>query len=120
MDQCRYIDCDWLQRLAPRECEQALHQSLGPLRRLKRTTDQPLFALAADAAPLQHIEAADDRGQKIVEVVGDAAGELSHRLEFLRLAQRILGERQFGLCRLFRCDVAAIGIDQRAFGRRMP
>src|SRR4051794_32543423 len=44
----------------------------------------------ADAA-LQHIEGADDAGEQVVEVVGDAARELAHRLHLLRLAQLLLG-----------------------------
>ena len=38
-----------------------------------------------------HIEGADDAGEQVVEVVGDAAGELAHRLHLLRLAQLLLG-----------------------------
>ena len=34
------------------------------------------------------IDIADDDGQQIVEIVGDAAGELADRLHLLRLAQR--------------------------------
>ena len=36
---------------------------------------------------MQHFEIADDRGEQIVEVVRDAAGELAHGLHLLRLAQ---------------------------------
>ena len=42
--------------------------------------------LAAD-----HVEAAQDDGQQIVEVVRDAAGELADGLHLLRLAQQFLG-----------------------------
>ena len=37
------------------------------------------------------LQPADHRGQQIVEIVGDAAGELADRLHLLRLAQRLLG-----------------------------
>ena len=44
-------------------------------------------------APLRQIEAADDDGQHVVEVVRDAAGELADRLHLLGLAQRLFGVR---------------------------
>ncbi len=48
----------------------------------------PEFAQPALGQPgLQQIQAADDAGQKVVEVVGQAAGELAYRLHLLRLEQ---------------------------------
>ena len=50
-------------------------------------------------AAQRKIEVADDRGQQIVEVVRDAAGEAADRFHLLRLAQRLLGRlapRDFG------------------------
>ena len=44
-----------------------------------------------DAGPAQHVGRALDDGQQIVEIVGDAAGELAERLHLLRLAQLLLG-----------------------------
>ena len=61
---------------------------------------------------MRDVERADDRGQQIVEVVRDAARELAHGFELLRLPQRLLRLLQF-LCLLFqRCDVATIAIQQ--------
>ena len=95
-DQLRQIDRGRSQRLPLGEGEQALDQRLGTIGRLHRAVDQPVFAIAADAAPLEHVERADDRGQQIVEIMRDAAGELAHRLQLLRLAQRLLGEPAAG------------------------
>ena len=39
---------------------------------------------------LQQFEAADDPGQQIVEIVGETAGQLTHRLHLLALTQRLL------------------------------
>ena len=50
--------------------------------------------------PGQHaadgVEAADDHGQQVVEVVRDPAGELADGLHLLGLAQRLLGFRLIG------------------------
>jgi hypothetical protein len=43
----------------------------------------------------KQIEVADHGGEQIVEVVGDAAGQLAERFELLRLVQ--LGERKLVL-----------------------
>ena len=40
--------------------------------------------------PLEHLEIAGDHREKIVEVMGDAPGELADRLHLLRLAQLLL------------------------------
>ena len=46
------------------------------------------------ASPLdalfQELQIADDDGEQIVEIVGDAAGELAHGLHLLRLAELLL------------------------------
>ena len=42
------------------------------------------------------VEAADDAGQHVVEVVGDAAGQLAHGLHLLALPQLLLGLPQGG------------------------
>ena len=42
---------------------------------------------------LEHLQVALDDGQQIVEVVGDAAGELPDALQALRVAQVLLGLR---------------------------
>ena len=42
----------------------------------------------------EQLEVPEDRGEEIVEVVRDAAGELPDRLHLLRLAQRLFGRHQ--------------------------
>ncbi|MNO09218.1 hypothetical protein D3C81_2322470 [compost metagenome] len=42
-----------------------------------------VFGTATGQAPAQQLQAADDTGQHIVEVMGDAAGELADRFHFL-------------------------------------
>ncbi len=42
---------------------------------------------------LQRFEISDDDGEQIVEVVGDAAGELPDTFHFLRLAQPLFAPR---------------------------
>ena len=70
-----------------------------PAGQLRTARDRPggalqpralLGLLLGDGSGYQ-VQATLDRRQKIVEVVRNAAGELSHRLQFLRLQQRRLG-----------------------------
>jgi hypothetical protein len=79
-----------LERLTPCEGEEALHQGLCPLGGLKRTAYQFSIAILTDSATLQHVQRTDDRGQQIVEVMRDAAGQLAHGLHLLALSQRFL------------------------------
>ena len=59
------------------------------LRALNRVVEQRLeFGIVGQALAHQ-FEAAEHRHQQIVEVVGDAAGELPDRLHLLRLKQRL-------------------------------
>ena len=46
--------------------------------------------------PLQRFKIADDDGQEIIEVVGDAAGELTDAFHFLGLPQALFGGAPFG------------------------
>ena len=65
--------------------------SLAPRRpEFERGLGDPLQPRLVERAG-DDLEPADDRGQQIVEIVGDAAGELADRLHLLRLAQRLLG-----------------------------
>ena len=57
-----------------------------PLHALRRSRGADLGKVSPD-----HVEAADDDGEQIVEVVSDTAGELADRLHLLRLAQKLLG-----------------------------
>ena len=73
------------------EGEQPADERPGAVGGLQRPLDQPLLARSAEAAALEDVEAADDRRQEVVEVVGDAAGQLAQRLHLLRLAKLCLG-----------------------------
>ncbi len=57
--------------------------------------------------------AADNRGQQIIEVVRDAAGQLAHRFHLLRLPQCVLTLAVVG-------DVTADRIEAIAFGDGRP
>ena len=46
---------------------------------------------------LRHLAVAEDRGEDVVEVVRDAAGERAHRLQLLRLPQLPLEALALGL-----------------------
>ena len=85
------------QRLLAREGEQTVGQRCGALGALLRHV-----ARAGDARgrgrgrqvrelAVDDLKPAEHDGQEVVEVVGDAAGELPDRLHLLRLAQRFLG-----------------------------
>src|SRR5580765_5741302 len=72
---------------------------------------------------LEYLEAAGEHGQKIIEVVRHAAGELSERFHLLRLTKRRLGMVQtflvaqpFGdvVDKLISADLAAIACAQGA------
>ena len=103
-----------IERLAAREGEQAVGQGGGALGRAHRGLGVALDVLRPSLrdAGLHEVEGADDAGEQVVEVVGDAAGELAHRLHLLGLAQRLLGVAQgLGLLLLAR-DVAADGMNE--------
>ena len=98
LEQPADVDRARLQVLAAGEGEQALDQGRRAARGLERDVDQPVRScLAGGNLAAQQVEVADDRGQQIVEVVGDPAGELAERLQLLRLVQ--LGERRLMLAR---------------------
>ena len=87
-----------VQGLAPREGEQAVGQRRRALGGTLRGVD-----VAVDLgdpplreAGLQQFERAGDAGEQIVEVMGEPAGELAHRLHLLALAQGLLGSHQLG------------------------
>ena len=53
----------------------------------ERTIEESLARRIDARLARNEIERADDRGQEVVEIVGDTAGELAERLQFLRLLQ---------------------------------
>src|SRR5581483_5425711 len=89
-----------LERLPAREGEQALGELRGGVRafqgRLNRLCELcremgTILVAGLGELALDGIEIADDDGEKVVEVVSDAAGELADRLHLLRLLQCRLG-----------------------------
>ena len=76
--------------MTTREREQALGQLRGPLGAHKRVVEGTLRARLDHTAP-RNAEIADDDGQKVVEVVRYAAGQLADGFHFLRLPQGVLG-----------------------------
>ncbi len=64
-------------------------------------------------AGLQHLQPAGDAGQQVVEIMGQAAGELADRLHLLALAQRVLETAAVG-------HVAADGEKHAALRHRRP
>ncbi len=91
-DQPVGVDRPRLERLAPGEGQQPVGQRGGALGRghgEAGIAGQVLRPALVDAG-LHQVERADDAGEQVVEVVGDAPGELAHRLHLLRLAQRLL------------------------------
>ena len=88
-----------------------MRQRRGALGRAHGRTGVALDRVRAPLreAGLHQVEGADDAGEEVVEVVGDAARELAHRLHLLRLAELILSLLQLGLTLLHTRDVAADG-----------
>ena len=86
------VDADDLgvQILSSREREQLAVQLRAAGDTRLRGFDQSVRPLVAGDAAAEHVEAAADHEQQIVEVVRDAAGQLTHRLHLLRLAQLFL------------------------------
>ena len=65
--------------------------SLAPRRPDSSAASAIRFSRGSSTPRGDDLEPADHRGQQIVEIVGDAAGQLADRLHLLRLAQRLLG-----------------------------
>ena len=101
------IDDARLQRLPARECQQLPRQALAALGRVGDRVEQLDLLVVLDVAA-QPLHAAADDHQQIVEVVGDAAGQLADGLELLRLVQRAF--RHFAALGLV---VQALGAAQR-------
>ena len=84
------VDRVGLQRLAAGEGEQPLDQ-LGALLggAAGHADDLPVLLLERQP-PLDQAEAAEHRGEQIVEIVGDAAGQLADRVHLARFEQLLL------------------------------
>ena len=110
-----------LQGLATGEGEQLLGQALAPAGGGERRLDHPFAPLNVVGPALDEVQGADHHGEQVVEVMGHAAGQLSHRLEPLRPAQGHLGAIAIGERRLHPLghqvvDVLEIGLDLLGLG----
>ena len=83
-------------RLAAREGEKLAHQSGRPVRVLLDLHDVLKGRIGRPVIGEQEIGIADDRGQDVVEVMRDAAGELADRLHLLALREVLLQSALFG------------------------
>ena len=81
----RYVDDLLFELLVSREGEHALGQGRASLRALGCVFQQrDAFGIIRQSLA-QKLEAAEHRRQQVVEIVGDAAGQLADRLHLLRL-----------------------------------
>ncbi len=85
-----------LHQLLSGEGQELPRQIGGAARRLGHLLDvAPDFVVLGE--PRQgEVAVTDDRGEKVVEVVGDAAGQESHRFHLLRLAELLLESEPLG------------------------
>ena len=89
------VSSDWRRAKARSRCVSAAARSADvDAASMKRGMSSGRFGRQA---PAHQIERADDAGQQVVEVVGDAAGEMADRLHLLRLPQRLLRRGQIRL-----------------------
>ncbi|MNY20891.1 hypothetical protein D3C86_1544040 [compost metagenome] len=79
-----------VQRLTAGKRQQAVSQARRAVGRSHPQVDQAVqvFGSPPGQASTQQFQAADDAGQHVVEIMGDAAGELADGFHFLQLAQR--------------------------------
>ncbi|MEY9117716.1 hypothetical protein ABIE86_006448 [Bradyrhizobium diazoefficiens] len=84
------------QRLPPRERQQLPHQRRGARRVLLDLHDVLERRIGRLVRVQQEVVRHHDGGQHVVEVVGDAAGELADRLHLLRLVDLVLQRAPLG------------------------
>ena len=87
-----------VQRLLAGKRQQAIGQRRGTARRTQCGVGEAQHAVAAafDDALFHKLDAGDDAGEQVVEVVGDAAGQLAEGIHLLRLQQLLFGTRALG------------------------
>ena len=90
------VDLDRAKHLPPAERQQALRQFGAALAGLPISSASCFRSCRAFSCSLEKFGIADDHGQQIVEVVGDAAGELADGLHLLRLDELLLGALALG------------------------
>ena len=105
-DQAAKVERLRIERLLTRKGQQPLGQRLGAARAAHGVVGRSLkprdVDFAAAQVALQGFEVADDDGEKIVEVMGDAARELSDALHLLGLPRALFGRALF---REIPCDL---------------
>ena len=110
------LDLARLQRLAPCESQKLRGDRRAAHRRVVDQLGDRGKLWPVHQAFLQDLDRTGDDGQHVVQVVGDAAGELADRIHLLRLAQPLLGLmllRQVG-GRSAITQEAAVGEQKRA------
>ena len=90
------VDLDRPQRLPSAECQQATGEFRAALAGAADVFGKQLEVFPRLELVRQKLRIADDDGQQIVEVVGDAAGELAHGLHLLGLDQLLFGALAVG------------------------
>ena len=80
-----------LQGLPPRERQQLAGQFGGAGHAVRNRLDVALPPRLRQVRPPQQVDGSADHRQQIVEIMGDAAGELPQRLQPLAVLQRFLG-----------------------------
>ena len=107
-----------LNALPPGESEQLARQRCSPLGSRLNGLQSPKRFFARDVLS-DRVNASRNDHQQIVEVVGDAAGELTERIQFLRLGELPLHCSQFFLRFFPLGDVAGdLGKAYQLAGRR--
>ena len=79
------IDLVRFQHLAPGECKQPMRQGCAAFGSAADHQKQTSDFVGNIVPPIEQIGRAEDRSQKIVEVVGDSSGKLTDSLHFLGL-----------------------------------
>ncbi|MEH3087660.1 MAG: hypothetical protein PGN26_14260 [Xylophilus ampelinus] len=88
-----------LERLPAGEGQQLPGEPSRPVHRVGNGPDAMGAARLREVGPPEQVRGRLDDGEQIVEIVGDAAGQLPDRLQLLRLAQGFLHVREFRLLR---------------------
>ncbi|MNR36126.1 hypothetical protein D3C85_1540210 [compost metagenome] len=91
MHQRRNLDGFGLEFLAPGKRQHALGQRYATQGALGGVVHQPGNTRVVTHALADYFQIAEDHRQQVVEIVGNASGELADGLHLLRLEQRLAG-----------------------------
>ena len=92
------------QRLPPGKGQKLAGELRGAVDRVRNRIDVTAAPVLAEIAAAQEVGRRADDGEKVVEIVRDAAGQLADRIHLLGLAKRLLGLPPLG-------DVDGLGQD---------